>query len=206
MVDAVIRVGSADDAYALDLLCRATARGGGPQPDDVVDPSLVSLVYALPYLALEPQTSRVLEKGAQVVGYVVGALDSPTFYRRWASDWAPRHLPRPAGADAALVSLLADPAQALPAGIERFPSHLHINLAPEARGGGWGGRLLESFLEGLRAAGSPGVHLRVGAENTPAIRFYRRHGFAVLGGDHTVTLVRSITGHGLPPSPRPRCQ
>lgn len=199
MADAVIRVGSADDAHALDLLCRATALSGDPQPDDVVDPGLVSLVYALPYLALEPQASRVLEKDAQVVGYVVGALDSPRFYRRWASDWAPRHLPRPAGADAALVSLLADPAQALPAGIERFPSHLHVNLATEARGGGWGARLLESFLEGLRAAGSPGVHLRVGAENTPAIRFYRRLGFAVLGGDDTLVMVRQAYELGAAP-------
>lgn len=191
MADDVIRAGSPDDAHALDLLCRATARSGHPQADDVVDPRLVSLVYALPYLALEPQTSRVLEKEGQVVGYVVGAVDSPEFYRRWASDWAPRHLPRRTGADADLVSLLADPMQALPAGSARFPSHLHINLAPEARGSGWGARLLGSFLEGLRVAGSPGVHLRVGAENAPAIHFYRRLGFAVLGCDDTLTMVRA---------------
>lgn len=192
MTGTEIRPPTSDDADAVDRVCRTTAHSGAPQPSDAVDPVLVSLVYALPYLAFEPGTSRVLTQDGTVTGYVVGALDSPAFYRRWASDWAPRHLPRPEGADPELVSLLRDPEGALPEGVERFPSHLHINLAPTARRGGWGSRLLTSFIEGLVVAGSPGVHLRVGAGNEPAVSFYRRQGFAVLDGDDTLTMVRSL--------------
>jgi ribosomal protein S18 acetylase RimI-like enzyme len=189
---AEIRPATSDDADAIDGICRATANGGGPQPSDVVDPLLVSLVYALPYVAFEPATARVLVQDGIVTGYVVGALNSNAFYRRAAREWAPRHQPRPDGADPELVSLLADPMRALPEGVEGFPSHLHINLAATARSDGWGSRLLTSFIEGLVAAGSHGVHLRVGAENEAAVRFYRRHGFTVLGGDSTLTMGRRL--------------
>lgn len=189
---AEIRPAEPDDADAVDEICRATADGGSPQPSDVVDPSLVSLVYTLPYVAFEPGTARVLVQDGTVTGYVVGAFDSPAFYRRWAREWAPRHLPRSDGADPELVRLLADPMQALPDGVDDFPSHLHINLLPSARSGGWGSRLVTSFIGGLTAAGSPGVHLRVSADNEPAVRFYRRCGFTVLGAQDTMTMVRSL--------------
>lgn len=196
---ALIRAAVRTDAAAIDALCRATARDGEPQSDDVADPILVSLVYALPYLALEPKTTRVLEYDGRVAGYVVGALDSSAFYRRWAADWAPRHLPRPPGADADLLALLADPLRALPDDVDGYPSHLHINLAPAARGGGWGGRLLDAFSDGLRDAGSPGVHLRVGAANASAVRFYRRHGFVTAeADDETLTMVRRWAPSALP--------
>jgi ribosomal protein S18 acetylase RimI-like enzyme len=207
--DTRIRPATLPDDDPIDLICRATARGGEPQPDDVADPALVSLVYALPYLALERRTCHVLEDAGTVIGYVVGAVDSADFYRRWTAQWAPRHLPRPVGADPALVSLLADPDRALPPGVERYPSHLHINLLPVARSGGWGGRLLQSFLQTLALAGSPGIHVRVDEGNEAAVRFYRRLGFTVHRRDHTLTMVRELpqpppsgmTTAALPPSP-----
>lgn len=199
MSDALIRAATPADTDAIDRLCRATAQSGEPQPDDVADPILISLVYALPYLHLEPQTARVLERHGRVAGYVVGAVDSYAFYRRWSADWATRHLPRPRGADPDLVALLAEPLRALPAGVDGYPSHLHINLAPAARGGGLGKRLLDAFLDGLRAAGSPGVHLRVAADNQDAVRFYCGRGFMTAErDDETLTMVR-----GWPPSARP---
>jgi GNAT superfamily N-acetyltransferase len=194
--DTRIRSTTSHDRRAVDRICRATADGGDPQPADVADPELVSLVYALPYLTLEPQTSRVLEQAGTVTGYVVGALDSADFYHRWSRSWAPLHLPRADDADPALVSLLAHPMQACPPGVERFPSHLHINLLPVARSGGWGARLLLSLLESMATAGSPGVHVRVDIANEPAARFYRRLGFWVHGdgdGDGTtLTMVREL--------------
>ena len=204
--DSRIRPATVADGPAVDGLCRATAHGGSPQPPDVADPQLVSLVYALPYLTLEPQTCRVLEQAGTITGYVVGALDSAAFYRRWGEQWAPLHLPRSDGADPALVSVLADPMQALAPGAERFPSHLHVNLLPVARSGGWGARLLVSLLESMAAAGSPGVHVRVDAANERAVGFYRRLGFRLHGGDDTLTLVRELgqLSPPLPPWRRPR--
>jgi ribosomal protein S18 acetylase RimI-like enzyme len=188
-----IRTGRNDDADAVATVCRATARAGMPQPADVVDPELVALVYARPYLALEPQTCRLLVQEDVAVGYVVGARCSPTFYARCRREWAPQHLPRPVGADPGLVRKLTDPESALPAGVDAYPSHLHINLLPQARGGGNGVRLLESFVDGLRQARSPGVHLQVDAANRAATAFYERCGFARLA-EHagSLTMVRSL--------------
>lgn len=187
-----IRPGRPTDADAVAAVCRATAVGGSPQPSDVVDPTLVELVYARPYLALEPSTARVMLSADHVVGYVVGARDSTKFYRRWETEWAPAHLPRRPGADPELDQLLRDPMSALPADVDPYPSHLHINLLPGARGGGHGLTLLESFCDGLHAAGSTGVHLRVDAANAGAVRFYRRAGFTLLSDGPTPTMVRRL--------------
>ena len=59
----------------------------------------------------------------------------------------------------------------------RWPSHLHTNLLPEARGRGVGANLMEAWLSRLCAAGSPGCHLVTLAENTAAIAFFERIGF-----------------------------
>jgi ribosomal protein S18 acetylase RimI-like enzyme len=62
----------------------------------------------------------------------------------------------------------------------RYPSHLHIDLLPEAQGRGYGRALLDRLLAGLADAGSPGVHLGVDPANTGALGFYRRWGFTEL--------------------------
>jgi GNAT superfamily N-acetyltransferase len=202
-----IRPGQPDDADEVAALCRATARAGEPQEADHPDPELVALVYARPYLELEPATSRVLIDGARIVGYVVGAVDSAGFYARWEQQWAPRHLPRPVRSDPTLVRLLERPTAALPVGVAAYPSHLHVNLLPEARGSGRGRLLLADFLDGLRSAGSPGVHLRLGRTNDRARRFYQRFGFdRVLDdpGPDTLTmvlrLVPAVRGRPLTPA------
>jgi ribosomal protein S18 acetylase RimI-like enzyme len=71
-----------------------------------------------------------------------------------------------------------------------------MNLMPSVRGGGWGSRLLDDVVHGLAAAGSPGVHVRVDAENRAALRFYARAGFVPLLGDGTITMVRRLTAAG----------
>jgi ribosomal protein S18 acetylase RimI-like enzyme len=84
---------------------------------------------------------------------------------------------------------------ALPSGMDDFPSHLHVNLLPSARGGGQGARLLADFFDGLAHAGSPGVHVRVGHDNPAALRFYERLGFTPHSHDtETAVLVRRIDG------------
>jgi len=190
-----IRPGRGSDADAVARVCRLTAEQGDPQPDDVADPDLVADVYARPYLALEPTTARLLLADGVVVGYVVGALDSTAFYRRWQREWTPRHLPRRPGADPGLVELLTRPLGALPDGLHDYPSHLHVNLLPWARGGGHGARLLGDFVDGLTRAGSAGVHLRVDPANTAARRFYLRLGFQpATGNGDALVMVRPLQG------------
>lgn len=77
----------------------------------------------------------------------------------------------------------------------RFPAHLHINLAPAARGLGVGTRLIEAFLADACAAGCAGVHLVTG-RNSRNRSFYARNGFVCLaelewGGTPIVMLGRA---------------
>lgn len=183
-----IRPGRPADAAAVGAVCRATARMGAPLPPDHPAPWLLSAVYAEPYLVLEPGTARVLLDDGRVVGYAVGAVDSAAFYRRWEREWTPLQAGRVDGLDldacaevAELARVMTSPRRMLPPGMADHPSHLHVNLLPAARGGGHGAALLGDFLDGLRAGGSPGVHLGVDPRNTRAAAFYRRLGFRPLG-------------------------
>jgi ribosomal protein S18 acetylase RimI-like enzyme len=195
-----VRPALPSDRAAVASICRATARRGEPvAPDDPAAP-LLSAVYAEAYLVLEPVSARVLvDDAGGVVGYAVGALDTPAFIRRWREQWSPRFPPPPLSGDevAALLALLQEPERMLPdpATVAAFPSHLHIDLLPAGRGRGQGHRLLEATLAGFATAGSPGVHLGVDPSHEPALRFYARAGFSPaatqpLAG--TVVLVRPL--------------
>ena len=194
-----VRPGRPADGDAVAAVCRATARAGEPLPADHPAPWLVSAVYAEPYLALEPQTARLLLDGEAVVGYVVGAVDSEAFYRRWTREWTPSLVEKAAGVDGCdeveeLLARLTRPRRMLPAGVMDHPSHLHINLLPAARGGGWGAAVLDAFLAGLAVAGSPGVHLVVDPGNRRAVAFYARSGFVPVDTQAQVWVRRLTPG------------
>ena len=62
-------------------------------------------------------------------------------------------------------------------GLPAYPAHLHIDLLPHVQGSGNGTRLMRTFFEAAAAAGAPGVHLVVAADNTRALGFYDHLGF-----------------------------
>lgn len=104
-------------------------------------------------LARSPGEAPVL------AGYLVGATDNPARAKRFAD-----------------LSYFRDFANQC----DRFPAHLHINLAPTYRGGGLGRRLIEAFADHARGLGSPGVHV-VTAADARNITFYSRCGFVPVG-------------------------
>jgi GNAT superfamily N-acetyltransferase len=61
-----------------------------------------------------------------------------------------------------------------------YPAHLHVNLAPECRGGGIGSALVARFTADAARAGSPGVHV-VTSRGARNVSFYARNGFRELG-------------------------
>ena len=67
---------------------------------------------------------------------------------------------------------------------QRFPAHLHINLAAEYRSIGIGGRLVAAFADQARSLGAPGVHVVTGAASRN-VGFYRRQGFVELARSRT---------------------
>ena len=76
----------------------------------------------------------------------------------------------------------------------RWPSHLHINLRPDARGRGVGKQLMAAWFNRLRAVGSPGCHLGTLAENATAIRFFTSTGFRPLVAPLCIPGMRSPAG------------
>lgn len=171
------------DLAAAYRVCLATGEHGADATGLFDDPNLLGHLYAGPYLALEPAHAFVLRDGSDVVGYAIGARDTTAFEALCESSWWPplRAMYPPGRSrpqrDANLVRKIHAPDRAPVEVLERYPSHLHINLLPAAQGGGHGRIMLETAVRSLFDAGSPGVHLGVARSNERAIGFYRHLGF-----------------------------
>lgn len=82
----------------------------------------------------------------------------------------------------------------------RYPAHLHINFAPEARSMGLGSRLIARFAEDTTAAGAIGMHVVTG-RGMRNVDFYLSNGFREAGAiswndRDLVFLARSLTAPG----------
>ncbi|MFQ3547875.1 MAG: N-acetyltransferase, partial [Termitinemataceae bacterium] len=78
-------------------------------------------------------------------------------------------------ADAGVWRLFSQPLQC-PPWVQEYPGHIHIDLLPEAQGGGWGRKLMDAMAARFMEKGCHGFHLGVSAANEAAIAFYRRYG------------------------------
>ena len=154
------------------------------------------------YTDQEPESAFVAVEGGEVAGYLLGCVDTaraPSPRDVIVRQLRKRHLlVRPGTAGFFWRSLwdtlrdgqvpsgeLSDP---------RWPAHLHINLLSAARGRGAGRGLVEAWLARLRGLGSPGCHLGTMAENTNAIGFFERMGFARHGPPSLVPGMRLRSG------------
>lgn len=195
-----IRPARVDDAVEVDRLYEVCLRTGANGEDASAlfhDGRMLGDIFVGPYLALEPELAWVIApRGGPAAGFVLGAADTEDFERTAESVWWPlvreRHgtaadvgesTPLPAEA-AALAAIRKPPVT--PVSVTRdYPAHLHIDLLPEAQGGGNGRRMIDTLLGALRARKVRGVHLGVGAGNTAAIGFYRHLGFDELSDEGT---------------------
>lgn len=192
-----IRPARPDDRDRLYEICLRTGDAGQDATPVLDDPDLLGDVYVGPYLALSADLAFVLVADDDVpVGYVLGVADTAAFEAACAERWWPeqrRRHPRGSAAegsrDARLVGLIHHPPSADPWVLADHPAHLHVDLLPEAQGGGQGRRLLEHLFAALRTRGVPGVHLGVSAANPRAIGFYRHLGFATLESDEQGALL-----------------
>ncbi len=128
------------------------------------------------YLQHYPQWFYLaLDDANAVQGYLAGCLDDP-----------------------ASTALFSDTGyfQDLAPMTARFPGHLHVNLAPSARGKGTGSRLVSAFVKAASAAGCPGLHVVTG-RGMRNVGFYARQGFGEEGridgtGRSLVFLARAL--------------
>lgn len=112
------------------------------------------------YLTNDPGWAYVaMTRKNQVAGYLVASLDDPALTRRFS--------------DIPYAAVFEDLTR-------RYPAHLHVNLAPECRGGGIGSELVARFNADAARAGTPGVHV-VTSRGARNVSFYARNGFRELG-------------------------
>lgn len=188
-----IRPYRADDLDLLYEICVRTGAAGEDATGLVDHPELFGALFAAPYGVLEPDHAFVLDDGTgRAMGYVLGAIDTAAFEARCEADWWPalreRFPIRPDGAslDDLLVHLIHHRSPAERDLLDRYPSHLHIDLLPEAQGSGWGRRMLDTLYAALAADGSPGIHWGVSTSNERAVAFYRHLGAVELSSDGAI--------------------
>ncbi len=189
MPDAIaIRPARPEDEPELRRICLLTGDAGQDATALFPDPDLLSDIFAVPYLRLEPSSAFVAEDAVGICGYILGTVDTDAFNRRLELDWWPalrlRH-PLPTPEDVSLPAtfirnFIHAPAQPLGETLWAYPAHLHIDLLPRGQGLGLGRRLMERFFDHLRSQGVPGVHWGVDQRNAGALAFYRRLGAQVL--------------------------
>jgi len=142
------------------------------------------------YYECEPESAFVALVEGQVVGALLGALDT----RRCEQVYEPRtrRLLRkrtlagaygwPAWCWADFLTDLAGRKLVYPEiDLRRYPAHLHIGLLPQWRRMGIGSRLMQAFEEYLSTRGIAGYHLHAASFHPLGVAFYQKIGLDVLG-------------------------
>jgi len=190
------------DRDALRRLCRLTGYMGEPADWYWRHGRSFADIWTAYYTDREPESCFVAVRGERLVGFLTGCVDSraaPSPARK-VTRAALRHLLffRPGTAGFLWRGALDSIAQrGTPSGElddPRWPSHLHINLAAEARGCGAGRLLMEAWFARLAELGSPGCHLGTLHENARAIGFFERMGFERFGDPVLAPGMRSPSG------------
>jgi ribosomal protein S18 acetylase RimI-like enzyme len=184
-----IRQATMQDRDDLSRVCLQTGNAGQDASQTEDDPTLLGLIYAVPYQQREPDLAFVVTDPAGVCGYVLGARDTRDFQTFMEREWFPplRSRLRDPGPDPAAWTgsdwarrVIHEPADLPAIDLDRYPSHGHIDLLPRAQGQGLGRRAMERLIGALRAKGSPGMHLGLSPRNLRALAFYHHLGFVTL--------------------------
>lgn len=176
------------DREAVRHICNETGHLGDPIDPYFSDREVFADLHSFYYTDVASDSSFVIEDDGEVIGYLLGCLDSVR-YRAWVkSDLEARILKRAFARGVFLrpgtaplvwrfvVDWLREKPHFGDAGDE-YPAHLHINLLPRGRKRGLGGLLIKNYFELLRANGLSGVFLETTAENTNAVGFFKSQGF-----------------------------
>lgn len=178
------------DRAAMFELVADLAFFGEPVEAFLEDRQLFSEAFCAYYIDREPEHAWVAHAEGQIVGYLLGCLDTSAQRRRWRREILPQLIGRTLRGRYRLGRSTVRYALAYARGLlcgefprvdlASYPAHLHLGVAAPWRGRGLGRQLLEAFLAQARAAGVPGVHLETTSHNVAACRLYERLGFRLL--------------------------
>ena len=191
MSDFSIRSYKSADTSAAYEICLKTGNSGQDATHLFSDPLVLGHIYVGPYMEFEPQSVFILEDDQGPCGYIMGVLDSQTYYQWMHSEWLPKirvDYKKPTGnpdtwdETEKITNLLFHPvSQRL---LPDFPAHLHIDLLSRAQGKGQGKLMMDRFIDYLRYNKIPGVHLELSSSNDRAFNFYRKYGMQELDRDN----------------------
>jgi len=153
----------------------------------------------------EPESATVAVLDGEVVGYLLGCRDSRKVWnagKQFAHHAFGRGMAFRPGTAGVMWRIVEDGIvdsfrHRLPPPTyydERWPAHLHIDLLPVCRHKGIGATLVARWLETLRSEDVAGCHLQTMAENSRAIAFFEKMGFAKRGEPKGVPGFRTRTG------------
>ena len=187
MSDFSIRSYKSADTSAAYEICLKTGNSGQDATHLFSDPLVLGHIYVGPYMEFEPQSVFILEDDQGPCGYIIGVLDSQTYYQWMHSEWLPKirvDYKKPTGdpdtwnKTEKITNLLFQPeSQRL---FPDFPAHLHIDLLSRAQGKGQGKLMMDRFIDYLRYNKISGVHLELSSKNDRAFNFYRKYGMQEL--------------------------
>lgn len=173
-------------------ICCDTAALGEPMESFFFDRQVLADLGTLYYTDFEPASTWVAQIDKEVVGYLMGCLDTRRYLRVTAGIILPqvlfKALTRGVFLRRQTWRFLGAAFRSLSLGgfkrhipLEQYPGHLHIDLKTCFRGQGIGGRLMEKFILQARAKGLKGIHLTTREDNFSGRKFFERNGFRVLG-------------------------
>lgn len=176
-----------EDRLDLYHVCLATGDSGANALNLYNQKEMLGEIYVGPYLTFQPDLSFTLIQDG-VAGYALAALDTSSFENTLSNEWWPLILEKYNGRspenfnerEKNLYSYIQNPPLRSKEIVGQYPSHLHIDLLEKAQGRGIGKAMMLVVLETLRAQGSEGVHLGMGAQNARAFTFYTKLGFTLL--------------------------
>ncbi|MEI6649063.1 MAG: GNAT family N-acetyltransferase [Actinomycetes bacterium] len=185
-----IRRAQASDRDRMYEICLKTGDFGQDASPLFRHGEMLGDIYAGPYLEFEPDLCFLLCKNEEVLGYAIAARDSRVFATRVDEKWWPMvrakyhdKLDILNENERRLWEIIARPFEVNPELMDKYPSHLHIDLIGTAQGQGLGRVLMEHLLAALKGADTCGVHLGVAKLNVYGIKFYEKTGFIRLAED-----------------------
>jgi len=198
----LIRPYQPTDRPEVRRICCETGYMGSPSDWYWRDRESFADIWTGYYTDREPESAFVAVRDGQILGYLIGCVDTrkaPSDASNFLKQTFKRFLLFRPGTARYLWRTLSDllggtPIPSSELDLDRFPSHLHIDLLPEGRGSGAGRGLMLAWFNRLEKVGSPGCHLGTLGENANAIAFFERMGFRRLGPPALIPGMRSPSG------------
>jgi ribosomal protein S18 acetylase RimI-like enzyme len=206
----LVRPYLAPDRQAVLRIAADTAFFGEPVENFLEDRRLFCDLFYRYYTDFESSNGFVACAGDEVVGFILGSLDTrrqqPRLWRLLLPGVIQGLLKRhytlgPQTWRYGFGFLKSAVRREFPScDLSIYPAHLHINIDAPWRSQGFGRRLMEAYLARLQALDVLGVHLHTTNLNAAACSLYERMGFILLDARRT-----SIWGYTMSRMVENRC-